>query len=631
MTGALLQLAALGNQDIFFTGNPEKSYFKVVYKRHSNFAMQNIKIEFEGAKSLNYDLPTTLFAKIPSYGDLLEGINLEFDIPNITKDYPFRWVKNLGSSIINSVKIFIGTQLIETIEGEYIEIYNNTTSTKEELKVYDKLIGNTDSLYRGYRNVEGRYAQYTQEDNIPNTDNERIIVPIPFWFSKYNGQEVPLVSLSKIPVKLEIELKPIKQLYHIGVDDTVTILDSKDQNGNNINSQVNGNIVTRTKFIKPQTISHKIDSWLLKPALAVNYIYLSDEESKLLKNFEHRYLIERVSKSEFLGNINESTLSVELFNPTKEMYIVPRRDDLININQHSNYTNFDCLDDVDFLGYQNNLYKLCFDYYNKIIQKHRELSRLYSEMLNSTLPLIDNLNGQTKNYYNIEPLPQNISPLYFYGLFRTNNAKTIDPVISTNDNIFTFKIKGTNLRYPVINKTLEEYIITNQTHQDIELLGNININKIKANEAPNNDDIVKLINNWQFRDIKDIPAINNDNYKYFDENIVKSLEIKLNGDVRLGAREYNYYNKIQPYNHHTGSLPRGVLLYSFSINPEDFQPSGACNFSNFESIELLFRLKSPFENESLDKKNIKYDIKLYTTAYNILKIENGECQLLFKT
>ena len=631
MTGALLQLAALGNQDIFFTGNPEKSYFKVVYKRHSNFAMQNIKIEFEGAKSLNYDLPTTLFAKIPSYGDLLEGINLEFDIPNITKDYPFRWVKNLGSSIINSVKIFIGTQLIETIEGEYIEIYNNTTSTKEELKVYDKLIGNTDSLYRGYRNVEGRYAQYTQEDNIPNTDNERIIVPIPFWFSKYNGQEVPLVSLSKIPVKLEIELKPIKQLYHIGVDDTVTILDSKDQNGNNINSQVNGNIVTRTKFIKPQTISHKIDSWLLKPALAVNYIYLSDEESKLLKNFEHRYLIERVSKSEFLGNINESTLSVELFNPTKEMYIVPRRDDLININQHSNYTNFDCLDDVDFLGYQNNLYKLCFDYYNKIIQKHRELSRLYSEMLNSTLPLIDNLNGQTKNYYNIEPLPQNISPLYFYGLFRTNNAKTIDPVISTNDNIFTFKIKGTNLRYPVINKTLEEYIITNQTHQDIQLLGNININKIKANEAPNNDDIVKLINNWQFRDIKDIPAINNDNYKYFDENIVKSLEIKLNGDVRLGAREYNYYNKIQPYNHHTGSLPRGVLLYSFSINPEDFQPSGACNFSNFESIELLFRLKSPFENESLDKKNIKYDIKLYTTAYNILKIENGECQLLFKT
>jgi len=631
MTGALLQLAAMGNQDIFFTGNPEKSYFKVVYKRHSNFAMQNIKVEFEGAKSLNYDLPTTLFAKIPSYGDLLSGINLEFDIPNITKDYPFRWVKNLGSTIVNSIKIFIGTQLIETIEGEYIEIYNNTNLTREQLKSYDKLIGNVDNLHRGYRNVEDRYAQYTQTDNIPNTDSERIIVPIPFWFSKYNGQEVPLISLSKIPVKLEIELKPIKQLYHIGVTDTVTVLNSKNLNGDVINSQVNDDIITRTKFIRPNAISHKIDSWLLKPALGVNYVYLSDEESKLLKNFEHRYLIERVSKSEFLGNINESTLSVELFNPTKEVYIVPKRDDLIAINQHSNYTNLDSLDDVNILSYQNYLYKLCFDYYNKIIQKHRELSRFYSQMLNSTLPLVDNISGKSKNYYNIEPLPSNISPLYFYGLFRTNSTKTVDPVISTNDNEFIFKINGTNNTYPIINKTLEEYIITSDTQSNIKLISDINKNRISANEAPNNEDLTRLVNLWQFRDIKDIPAIDNDNYKYFNENIVKTLEIKLNGDVRLGAREYSYYNKIQPYNHHTGKLPKGVMVYSFSINPEDFQPSGACNFSNFESIELLFKLNSPFDNESLDKKNIKYDITLYTTAYNILKIENGECQLLFKT
>lgn len=252
-------------------------------------------------------------------------------------------------------------------------------------------------------------------------------------------------------------------------------------------------------------------------------------------------------------------------------------------------------------------------------------------MLNSTLPLVDSVNGQTKNYYNIEALPTNISPLYFYGLFRTNSSKTVDPVISTNDNEFIFKINGTNNTYPIINKTPEEYIITSDTESNIKLISDINKNRISANEAPNNEDLTRLVNLWQFRDIKDIPAIDNDNYKYFNENIVKTLELKLNGDVRLGAREYSYYNKIQPYNHHTGKLPKGVMVYSFSINPEDFQPSGACNFSNFESIELLFKLNSPFDNESLDKKNIKYDITLYTTAYNILKIENGECQLLFKT
>ena len=383
MTGALLQLAAMGNQDIFFTGNPEKSYFNVVYKRHSNFAMQNIKVEFEGSKSLNYDLPTTLFAKIPEYGELLGDINLEFELPNITKNYPFRWVKNLGSSIINTVKIFIGTQLIETLEGEYIELYNNTHLSKEKLNVYNKLVGNTKELNRPYRVLENRYAQYTT-DKLPNTDSSRIIVPLPFWFSKYDGQEIPLVSLRKIPVKLEIELKSIKQLYHIGITDSTTILKSKDASGTVINSQINDDKIERTHFVRPTNISHKIDSWLLKPALDVNYIYLSKEESALLKDFEHRYLIERVSKSEFIGNINESTIQVELFNPTKELYIVPKRDDATINNQHSNYTNLDSLDDVNILSEQNYLYKLCYNYYSKIVQRHREISRQYTNMLKST-------------------------------------------------------------------------------------------------------------------------------------------------------------------------------------------------------------------------------------------------------
>ena len=71
MTGSLLQLAAIGNEDIFFTGNPEMSFFKAVYKRHSNFSMENINIEFEGAKTLHFNSNTTLYATIPRYGDLL--------------------------------------------------------------------------------------------------------------------------------------------------------------------------------------------------------------------------------------------------------------------------------------------------------------------------------------------------------------------------------------------------------------------------------------------------------------------------------------------------------------------------------------------------------------------------------
>ena len=467
MTGALLQLAALGNQDIFFTGNPQMSYFKSVFKRHSNFSMENIYIPFEGSPKLNYDTPITIYAKIPYYGELLKSINFEFEIPEIdinlktpkTPNIPFRWVNNLGTSIINKVRVFIGSELIETIEGEYIDIYHNVNLTKEQNKIFNQMTGNIPSLFNPY---------FDSDSNIPITPKRKISVPLPLWFSRYDGVEIPLISLGKIPLKLEIELKSIKQLYHIGVEQT----DPK----------------KRIFYRPPNTVSEKI-SWLyLRPSIAANYIYLSDEEAKLLKTFEHKYLIDKVSCKEFIGNINEKTIELELFSPTKEIYIVPRRDDAISNNQHSNYT---------------------------------------------TSYLLDNM----------------------------------DPL--------------------------------------------------------------DLANNWNFR--SDIPSINNNNYTYFTENIIKSMEIRFNGDVRLGERDYDYFHKIQPFSHHTGLLPKGVLLYSFSINPEKYQPSGACNFSNFKSIELILKFKSPKNNEAIKKQNIKYDFKLYTTSYNILKIDNGECQLLFKS
>ena len=632
MTGVLLQLAAIGNEDVFFTGNPQMSYFKSVFKRHSNFAMQNINVEFEGSKSLNYDSPTTMYATIPSYGELLKGVNFEFTLPSITKDFPVKWVQNIGSAIINNVKLFIGTQLIETIEGEYIHIYNNINLTSEKLKVYNKMIGHVPELNNGYLNLENDYPKYDPASNkkMPNIPETRIVVPLPFWFNKYDGQEIPLISLNKIPVKLEIELKPIKQLYFVGINESINVLPSKDSDDNIINTQVNSKI-ERVKFVRPTSLSHKIDPWLFKPKLDINYVYLSKEESKLLKNFEHRYLIERVTNTEFIGNLNEATLQVELFNPTKELYIVPKRDDSMSNNQHSNYTIYDDLEDVNNITtYQNNLYKLCYDYYGKIITKHKELTTQFNEMLNSSLPLNDNIRGADKNYYKPKSLPEGISPLYYYGLFRTNSQKNIDPVIKDVDNKFIFEIEGGNIAYPVIIKTLDKYEVTTTNHDEINLIHSA-IKKIYGNQAPNNNDLTNLVNQWKFRESADIPMINNSNYDFFTENIVKSLEIKLNGDVRLGNKDYNYFHKIQPYNHHTGILPKGVLLYSFSIEPERFQPTGACNFSNFESIELLFNLKSPRNNETFSKKNMKYDIKLYTTAYNILKIDNGECQLLFKT
>ena len=148
-------------------------------------------------------------------------------------------------------------------------------------------------------------------------------------------------------------------------------------------------------------------------------------------------------------------------------------------------------------------------------------------------------------------------------------------------------------------------------------------------QAYTNSDIYTFINNWNYRLPEDIPYINKNNYNFFTSNIIDSLEIKFNGDIRLSGKSENYYSKIIPYVHHTNSQLNGPLIYSFSINPEKFQPSGACNFTNIKDVRLEIDFKKIYNYEVKNKQNVKYNLKLYSTTYNILKINDGICQLLF--
>ena len=214
MTGALLQLVAIGNQDIFITGNPQISFFKCVYKRYSNFAMQSKSLNFDGTQYLNYENPTTLNINVPIYGELLSKMNLEFMLPEIYSDikYEFKWIHNIGSAIINYAKLFINEVMVEHIEGDYINVYHNSILTDEQLKVYNEMIGNVPELYDAYRYIENKYNIGVRGSSLPSISGRKITVPLPFWFSKSDGQEIPIVSLSNSKIRIEIELKSIKSL-----------------------------------------------------------------------------------------------------------------------------------------------------------------------------------------------------------------------------------------------------------------------------------------------------------------------------------------------------------------------------------------------------------------------------------
>jgi hypothetical protein len=88
-------------------------------------------------------------------------------------------------------------------------------------------------------------------------------------------------------------------------------------------------------------------------------------------------------------------------------------------------------------------------------------------------------------------------------------------------------------------------------------------------------------------------------------------QLKLNGQDRFKRRNAQYFNYVQPYQHHTGVPSDGVNVYSFSIRPEEHQPSGTCNFSRIDNADLLVRYAA---NTSLD---------VFAHSYNVLRIASG--------
>ena len=174
-----MQLIAYGSQDIYLTGNPSITFFKFVYKKHTNFASEYIRQDFTTLPSYNTNSRSKLRCKIDRNGDLINDIYLVYDLPDIfsgpesvinnVTGFPesedttrvgeyFRWVNNLGQNIINTVEILLDGQVLDRQYGLWLNIWNELTIPKSKRHAYDTMIGNIStcnnpSLY--YGNYEG--------------------------------------------------------------------------------------------------------------------------------------------------------------------------------------------------------------------------------------------------------------------------------------------------------------------------------------------------------------------------------------------------------------------------------------------------------------------------------------------
>lgn len=181
MGGGLMQLVAYGAQDIYLSGNPQITFFKVVYRRHTNFSMESIEQTFNGFP----DFSKKVTCPISRNGDLIHRIYLQAELPS-------EGVAWAGHKLIKSVEVEIGGQRIDKHYSDWLHIWNELSQTAGHWDGYKLMVDGGDVL------TENPSGASDVADNV-------VFVPLQFWFCRNPGLALPLIALQYHEVKINIE------------------------------------------------------------------------------------------------------------------------------------------------------------------------------------------------------------------------------------------------------------------------------------------------------------------------------------------------------------------------------------------------------------------------------------------
>ena len=279
MGGGLLQLVAYGAQDVYLTGNPQITFFKVVYRRHTNFAMEAIQQTFSGIP--NYG--NTVYCQISRNGDLIHRTYLEVGV-NATAATKLAipsasYVNYLGLRLLKSVSIEIGGQQIDKHYSDWLYIWNELSLPRGKRYAYDTMVGaDRDALNN---------ATYSTSADITT-----LYIPLEFWFCRNIGLALPLIALQYHEVKIKIEFESATNCLYAPGSTTASSLGD-----------------------------YKLDN----PNLWVDYIYLDTDERRKFAQLSHEYLIEQLqfTGQETLGTTG-ARVKLNFNHPCKELIWVAK-------------------------------------------------------------------------------------------------------------------------------------------------------------------------------------------------------------------------------------------------------------------------------------------------------------------
>ena len=562
MAGGLMQLVAYGAQDVYLTGNPQITFFKVVYRRHTNFSMECIEFPLNG--NPNFGRRSTV--TITRNGDLITKVYLLIKLDHVTPSAnlgsKFAWVRKLGHALIKSVEVEIGGSQIDKQYGVWLNIwYELARDAGDKERGFAKMIGDVPELTTYNSDVKQEYIMY---------------IPLKFWFNRHVGLALPLIALQYHEVRLNIEFNEVSSL--IVANDAFKANDMKCLN--------------------------------MKDAqILVDYIYLDSEERRRFAQVGHEYLIEQL---QFTGEESVQTQTgkykLDFNHPTKELVWAVKNGNYTTGKKFVCYTNEDTWDD--------DVLEACAE---KILRESIALLTVEENVPSSDGDQCNVLAGEQKPECGEweEFCPEMGGCTTNGKIYVRNESKTKALWVSTS----TLQIGNYNLTDKIFADILvcEDAagvadVKINVTHTDLTVRDlSFPVDLMTDTRATSDDPCVNSCSNFGV-------LIDGSG------NPVSYALIQLNGHDRFDRREGAYFNYVQPDQHHTNTPADGINVYSFALHPEQHQPSGTANLSRIDNTQLNLWFADPTAKAGLPTLNIfSADNKLFIFAfsYNVLRIMSG--------
>jgi hypothetical protein len=266
MGGGLMQLVAYGAQDIYLTGNPQITFFKVVYRRHTNFSMESIEQTLSGTVGFGNKVTAT----ISRNGDLISRMYVESSIAIGGHQDSFA---NVGSALLSEIELEIGGQRIDKHYGHWLETWAELTQNNVGHRAGTSAAAAAGGRTKGtvFQNMSCMGGVSGQAATIENV--EKMFIPLQFFFCRNPGLALPLIALQYHEVKVAITFGTLANVIGGG-------------------------------------------SPTLSASLYVDYVYLDTDERRRFAQQSHEYLIEQL---QFENHASAKTMELNFNHPVKEL------------------------------------------------------------------------------------------------------------------------------------------------------------------------------------------------------------------------------------------------------------------------------------------------------------------------